>query len=426
MRLVSVFIISFFILLTGFSPARPQDVSLTLEDAILIAARDNRDLLLKQEDVSKASAAVREARAAGLPSVTLAGSWSDTRELYSKDINTGGLQVSLRQPLFKGGSVTNTIRYNEFTLKASEALLDKGKMELIAQVRTAFYTLLLARELAGLNQAIAENTRAHYDALQEKYLRGELSDYDTHKAFLAIQNTRQEYESAQRQVEVSGNALKALLALDPAVDVHAVGELDYQLRDLACDEAFLKALALRPEIRQYEAQVQAARVSVEIARAGMRPSVEASWDYYLRSRVSVGGVTSFGKNMNDYNIIGVTLSWPVFDGWATKAKVEQALAGLRQAQLAQAHGLQAVALDVRNAYVVLQDALGRLHVQENDAEVYKRNYETIQARYQQGMVSRLDQDDAALKYSVALFNRKQAAYDYLVARSGFQRATGGF
>jgi hypothetical protein len=40
------------------------------------------------------------------------------------------------------------------------------------------------------------------------------------------------------------------------------------------------------------------------------------------------------------------------------------------------------------------------------------------------MVSSLDLNDASLSYEVSLFNQKQAIYDYIVAKSTFDKATG--
>jgi hypothetical protein len=35
-------------------------------------------------------------------------------------------------------------------------------------------------------------------------------------------------------------------------------------------------------------------------------------------------------------------------------------------------------------------------------------------------------NDANLKYEISAFNRKQAIYDYILAKASFDKATGGF
>jgi outer membrane protein TolC len=49
----------------------------------------------------------------------------------------------------------------------------------------------------------------------------------------------------------------------------------------------------------------------------------------------------------------------------------------------------------------------------------------VQEKYKKGLSSLLDSSDAALKYAISLFNRKQAIYDYIVAKFNFDKATGG-
>ena len=69
------------------SLAQAGELSLSLDEAIAIALRDNRDILLKVEDINKAKAKIAEAKSALLPSLTFSGAWTNTRELYAESAN---------------------------------------------------------------------------------------------------------------------------------------------------------------------------------------------------------------------------------------------------------------------------------------------------------------------------------------------------
>ena len=111
----------------------------------------------------------------------------------------------------------------------------------------------------------------------------------------------------------------------------ATGGIEYKESEIALDQSLLKALEERPEIKQYAAQINADKSAIEIAKAAGRPSVYASWDYYSRSHAVTTTVNT--KDWHDYNILGATVSWPVFDGWKTKSKVEQAVVDLKKSQI---------------------------------------------------------------------------------------------
>jgi len=209
--------------------------------------------------------------------------------------------------------------------------------------------------------------------------------------------------------------------------IKPVGEFSSEARDVAFDEAFLKALKERPEIRQLDARVKMAGENIEVAKANARPSVYASWDYYSTSRLGGGivvGATPI-KNWNDYNVIGITVSWPVFDGWMTRAKVDQALIEVKSMQLAKDKTAKAVALDVKTAYVELASALAKTKSVAEESRVYKDNLSVIGEKHKAGFASQLDLHDAQLSFRVALFTQVQANYDYLIAKIKFDKATGG-
>jgi outer membrane protein TolC len=398
-----------------------EEISLTLEEAVAIALRDNRDVLLKAEDLRKAQEKVREAQAGLLPTLNFTGSWTETRGLYAKDSSQTATQATLKQYLYKGGKTVNAIRQNKHKEEVSAALLDKVRLETTLSVKKAFYTLILARELASLNKAIADNTQEHLDFTRERYKSGQASESDIRNIEASLSGVQQAYLESLNQAELSLNLLNNLLYLDDDTKIKPKAELNYQPMEVAYDAAFLQAIKSRPEIRQYEAQVQADKKAIEIAKADTRPSIYASWDYYSRSHIAA----TTSRNWNDYNVIGLTFSWPIFDGWATKAKVGQAIVDLKQTQLLKEKTIKDITRELKDAYLSLNNAIAGIESAEAELGVYGDNLSTVQQKYSQGVASLLDMHDTDLKYSVSAFNKKESVYDYIIAKSDFDKATGG-
>ena len=398
-----------------------EEISLTFEEAIAIALRDNRDIMLKAEDVKKAKLKIAEAQASLFPTLSFTGSWADTRGYYSKDSAQTAAQATLKQSLYKGGKIINTIQLNEYGLTVAGALLDKTKLEIILNLKKAFYTLILANEFVDLNRGILDNSQRHMNFLRALYANGQASESDLLRVEASLGSVKQAHEASLNQAEATQVLLNNLLYLDKDAKIKPNAQLDYQAQELAFDEAFLKAMRMRPEIRQYEAQAQANQKAVEIAKADNRPSIYASWDYYSRSHLAAG--TSRG--WNDYNVIGLTFSWPIFDGWATKAKVEQAIVDLKETQLAKEKTVADIALELKNAYLDLKNAIAKIKSTQGDEGLYKNILSVTQDKYKDGIASSLDLEDASLGYKVSLFNQKEAVYDYVLAKAKFDKATGG-
>jgi len=401
--------------------ARAEEISLTLDEAVVIAIRDNRDILLKAEDVQKAKLKIAEAQSPLFPSLSFTGGWTDTRGYYTKDIAQTTTQTTLKQTLYKGGKIINTIKYNEYGFEIAQAVLDKTKLEIVLNVNGAFYTLLLANEYANLNKGILENTKEHLQFLQARYANGQASESDILKIKDSLESVQQAYEASLNQIEASQTLLKNLLYLSEGVQIKPDAEFNYETKELAYDQAFLKAMSTRPEIRQYEAQVKANQKGIEIAKADNRPTIYASWDYYSRSHLAAGTT----RNWNDYNVIGFTFSWPVFDGWATKAKVEQAIIDLKEAQLSKEKAIKDIVQELKNAYLDFKDAIAKMQAIEAQINLYKDTLRVAEEKYKTGIASSLDLSDVSLSYAISLFNQKEAIYDYIIAKAKFDKATGG-
>ncbi|MBP7088606.1 MAG: TolC family protein [Candidatus Omnitrophica bacterium] len=410
-------------LMFPFFILRAEEISLTLEEAVALSLRENSEVLLKQEEVKKAKAKISESRADFFPTISFTGSWTQNQGYYSENLDQTTTQTTLKQYLYQGGKTINTLKYNGYNLEVVEALLDKTKLETIAKVEKAFYTLILANEFSVLNQKISENTNQHLNFLEERYKNGQTSKSDILKIKEALAQVEQAYQAALNQSESALALLKNLLALDKEVNIKAVGQFSFQPKEVSYDEAIIKALANRPEIRQYEAQTQADQKAVEIAKADGRPSIYASWDYYSRSHVA--STTSIAKDWNDYNIVGVTFSWPIFDGWQTKAKLEQAIVDLKETQILKDKAIRDIALELKNAYLDLRNTFLKVKSTQVELDLYKDTLSVSKEKYRFGILSYLDLNDAILAYQVSLFNQKQAIYDYIVAKSNFNKATGG-
>ncbi|MFH0912726.1 MAG: TolC family protein [Candidatus Omnitrophota bacterium] len=415
----------FFIICAILFPLtlRAEEVFLTMDEAIAIALRDNRDVLLKAEEVEKAKEKISEAKGGLLPTLDFTGSRTLTRGLYAKDIAQTTTQATLKQYLYKGGKTLNSIEENRYEFKVSQALLDKIRLETLLNVKKAFYTFLLTKEFAGLNKDIIDNTKLHGEVVKARFQHGQLSESDVLKIQESLSRVIEAYETSLNQVDSSEAVLRNFLYLDETVSIRPLAEFTYEPRDVAYTEGFLEAMKTRPEIRQYIAQENADNKAIEVAKADGRPNIYASWDYYSRSTTSL--TFSPNKGWQDYNIIGLTFTWPIFDGRETRAKVEEAIIDLKETRLLKEKSVKDIALELKNAYLDLKNAVAKIKSSQAQINLYKDTLSVIKEKYDAGVASSLDLNDASLGYEVSLFNQKQAIYDYILAEARFDKATGG-
>lgn len=417
----------FFFLFHGiaFSAIRAsvfaEEITLTLDEAIAIALRDNRNIRLQAQDIERTKAQLENSKSDRWPTLTFSATEQHDKGYYPADISSTVTQTSIRQYLYKGGSITNAIAKGTYDVQAANAASARMRNDIVLSVTKTFCAALLAQEYVVLNKAILENTQKHLDSIRARYAKGQASENDVLQLIKSLEDVKSVFEGSESQLLVLEATLRNNLFLGDDVRIAIRGALAYEPRDLSYDEGFLQALSNRPEIREYEAKENANKKSVEIAKADGRPTIYASWDYYSRSHI----LSTATKNWNDNMVIGVTFSWPIFDGWGTKAKVDQAIADLKQAQILKERTIKDIALELKIAYMALKNAISRLHVAEAQIAWYENSTAAASEQYKKGLISELDVSDIDVGRAVAIFGKTQATYDYLIAHADFIKATGG-
>ncbi|MGE4357117.1 MAG: TolC family protein [Candidatus Omnitrophota bacterium] len=398
-----------------------EPIKLTLDEAIGIALRDNREVLLKKEDLNKAKEKWKEAEAERLPKFSLESSRLDMLDYYNKDITSISNQLSLKQFLYTGGKISGNIKKSVYGMEINKARLEETILEIVFNVKKAFFTLLLAEEYAKLNKAIFTNTQNHLKAITERYHNGQASESELVKLQQALANVEQVLLLSLNQIESAKANLRNLLYLEKDIDIEAEGELIYEPMEIAFDEVYLKALRERPILQLYETQEKIDKLQKEIAKSELLPTVYASWDYYTNYSNSPQAIS---KGWENHQTIGIVLSWPIFDGFATQAKIRQAEIDLKETQLLKEKTTMDIASELKNAYLEINDAMAKLKAKDAEINFYEDNFRVINDKYNRGIASDLDLEDAKLSLEIARFNRKEAVYDYLIAKAKLEKITG--
>src|SRR3990167_7852207 len=242
-----IFLLIFCALPSAF--CAQEKIVLTLDEAIVIALRDNRDILLDEEKLSQAKHKIEESKRAFLPELTLGGTAADTRGLYRKDIVSYSFTAGLKQYVYKGKKNLNTLKESRHKREAQEAVLENTRAQTVLKVKEAFYALLLAKDFSWLNNEIQENRQRYLDYLKERYLKGELPESEVKKAESRLSEADSLYEAARNQQELAGELLKGILYIEQNSHLDIEGGFEYQPRELAIDAAILEALSQRQEIR---------------------------------------------------------------------------------------------------------------------------------------------------------------------------------
>lgn len=405
---------------------------LTLDEALQIALKNNRDIQTAQEYRNKVLGFYVERRADAFPQLTATAigtrSWDRAQaEAQSVGPFTIGpvvvgpiktppntedrtFAVGLTQPLFTWGQVGAAIRAAKFGIASADEQLRQYRQAALRDVSAAFYDVLLAKESNIIAVQNLRQKEAHADEARRRFAAGVATEYDVLAAQVAVDNARPDAIRTENAVRTSREQLRYYLGIPEEVDV--TGQLQAPMESMpGYDETLQVAFKRRPELADLRDRLRTNEELVKVYSAGNKPRVDfkASGGY---RELALGPTEFEGKTWS----LGLVVSFPFFDSFRTKGKVEQAKADVSTVKIAEAKTLDSIALQVRNALNKVKESTGIVQGLSGTVSQAERLLAMAQKGYEYGVKTHLDVEDAELNLSQARYSLATARRDYLVAR----------
>jgi len=407
-----------------------QDEVLTLESAIRLALARNERALQADQRLNAAESRVGRARAYFLP--TLMGTGTYTRRPFE---------------------VKRTVGNTEIVVQSFNAISGVAALNL---------TLFDSRSLPALMQARSDRTAEKYTAAETKRQLA----FEVGNAFLSTLGVDQVLDAAKRRFEYARQALEAAKARHAAglVSVNDVtrAELEYATAEMGItqvqgqvettylqlgnllDEKGLSGRKLQiPEFLLQTAEIERGNVEDFIVRAQDRrldltslrwrakaqraltlepilkwlPSLAFNSQYRYTNEA---GLTGRSTNWN----LGLTMTWSVFDGLARNSEYAERKANAVLADLEVQATLRKVELDVRDAFLSLENQRASLKQATVAHEVAKRNAAETAELYRQGLGTALQVADANVRLFEAEVTLVRERYGLAIAYLNLEAALG--
>ncbi|HXK20945.1 MAG TPA: TolC family protein [Polyangiaceae bacterium] len=261
----------------------------------------------------------------------------------------------------------------------------------------------MQRHLTQIQGFVQQGIRPEIDLAQAKT--------DLANARVTLINAQNGYLTAKAQLN---QAMGIVQGTD--YDVADEGIAPIPGEDGPEDALLRQALAARPELVALQKQTKAAELTVSSVQGAYGPTLSG-----------LGGVSEAGPALDALGLnwnIGLNLTWPIFEGGLTRAEVREARANVTvaQAQLTQAE--LAVRFQVEQARLSLRSAKAAIDAAQDARENAKERLRLAEGRYEQGVGSIIELDDAEVAALAAGAQLVQAEYNLAAARAGLLSALG--
>jgi outer membrane protein TolC len=413
---------------------------LTLDEAVSLALRANRQVKNAQLSVGQAGDAVAAARTLRLPSMYVYSLVSQQLLKHDAGRNNSGTEVipgvgpffsistgrrptaifagQILQPLSQQYRIRLDIEQAKLAGEVESEKLRQAKQTTVNQVRQTYYGILQTQSgLDSLREVIGyyrELDRVTVDNVaQQVSLKGDGLEVKTRLA-------KAEYEALNltNQLATEKEQLNNLLGRDVRADfrVAAVSDAGGFETDLAF--ARTRALGQRPELREARLKVRQAEVERRIKKSEYIPDVSLGFTYMSMRNFDNEAIPKNSASLS------VAVKWEVFD-WGRKKNqlaekgkaIEQARNGLREAE-------SLVLIEVGDKFRKFQQTRQALVVAQLTQETARENMRVSTTKYklQAALLSDALQTQAAL--ADADYQYQQALLAYWTARAEYEKAIG--
>lgn len=443
--------------------------TIPLGTALRVALENSPDVARAEAAVRAAGGRVTEAFSAALPEVSASASFQRNFRVQEAflpaiifDPNAGpddlipvrfgadnqwSAGFSLTQRLFEYGvfvGIGAAGRYKELEGERARGVTQ----QVVTTTRRAYFDVLLADEQVRLTEQSVERVRRTLEETRALNAGGLASDYDVLRLEVQLANLEPNLRRARDQVRAAKRQLAITIGMRADAEFAVAGSLHdvdianpaandaenahllaaaggTQFDDIDFADAWQRATDARTDLRQSRLAVslEQARVQVEVAEYFPRISLFSNYNITAQEN----GSPNFFGDANSRTTSwfgGIRVEVPIFRGFARGARVAQARASLRQAEVTADETEEQATSQVRTLLDGLSETRARVASQRRAVEQARRGFEIASAEYRAGTGSQLQITDAEVALRQSEFNYAQAVYDYLTTRSALEAAIG--
>jgi outer membrane protein TolC len=405
----------------------------TLQDAWSRALAYDRGLAAVRNQAEAAQLDAAAARAQRWPTLAVGGSYTWLDESPAFDFSFTGLPVTapplfggddfamgsatLSVPLFTGGRISSSIAAAEARGRGASAQVQGTEQALKLAVAESYVDVLRARKALAVADSNVRTLEALVGDVAAMYERELVPRNELLAVQVSLADARQNRLRAANAAEIAQAAYNRRLG-EPLDRVAELEERVPEPEALPADLASLVQLATerRTELAALGEQAEAYGEMAKVERSRVLPQVSLSGGYnYLENQF---------LDDEEFAMAGVGVQWALFDGGQARKRAAAMDRNRRAARDQRADVESLIALQVREAWLGVEEARKRVQVTADAVDQAEENLRIARERYGAGLGTQTQLLEAETLRVQALSNRDNAALDSALARLQLARAVG--
>lgn len=413
-----------------------DSIHVDLNKAIEIAMSETPTMRIADRDVQVKQLYKKEQIVSLFPDVSLSASYNRTllKQEMAMDMggqnvsfkvgkdNQYGAGVSLSLPIV-APALWSSLKLASMDIEMAMEAARSSKLELVNQVKQAYYTYLLAKQSYDVLQRSYTNVEASNQLVNNQYNQGLVSEFEKLRSDVALQNQRPGVASAAKAVRLSEMRLKVVLGLDANEPVIFDGSLsDYEQGVLSAKMPSEEEMnmAYNSALRQLDISMKELEQSKKILIGSSCPMLA------LAGAFQYSGMGDDKEKFNNYpySYIALSLQVPIVSWAATSFKLKQTDLNIENLKDQKLNVERNLRIGVQNYLNDMQQAIENIASDSETMRQAQKTYEIAKKQYEVGMNTWLDLSNAELMLTSTQLTYCQDIYNYLIAKASLEATLG--
>lgn len=429
-------------------------LSLSLDECIKIALSDNPTIKVADMEIQRVDYSKKETLGQLLPAIAFGGTYNRTLAKQVAYFNTSamggggsstdelsgaraksedaGIKMGLDNTFSVGFNASMPLIAPQLwkALKLSDSQILQNieaarasRISLINQVENAYYTLLLSYDSYNVIKQNYETSVYNAKIFKGKFDLGTASEYDVLRSSVQVKNIEPQMLQAEIAIKQSLLQLKILMGMEASVNIKPNTTLSFYESTMFDNTLSInKTLIDNSDLRALDLQTDYLKRAHDVNRMAWYPTLSLAASYNWNSSSDGSPFKNF--RWTPYSLVGLTLSFPLYQGGQRYNRLKQSEISIREMSYQRENLERSLNMQVDLQIDNIKKNVKQISTNAEGVKQATKAFEIMTKSFQIGAATYLDLRDSEVALITAQLTYYQAIYNYLIASSDLQLILG--
>ncbi len=371
-----------------------------------------------------------------------------TYDYTTENVKSSNYALNSSVTLFSGFQKYNSIKANEFNLKASLKDYEKLKNDIALNISAAYLQILFAEELVAVAEDQLEVTKQQVERTKKLVDAGSLAQGSLYE--IQAQEAAEELQlvTYRNNLDLSYLVLAQLLELESvegfSIVKPEIAEINEGRILQSVNSIYAEGVLALPQIQSAELKLKSAEKSLAISRGSYLPRLTLTGSYYTGysnnrfiynqiPTIIEFGYTESGEKVyapyfeseqkdypfsdqlkdNAYKSLSLNLSIPIFNNLQIYTGVKNSRLNVVNNKYALQQVKNMLFKDIQQAHADAVASLKKYKASEKSVEATKESFRYTSQKFDVGLVTSFDYNQAKTQLTKIQSDLLQAKYEYI-------------